>query len=606
MQVDRNDLCPCGSRKKFKDCCGSNVVAISSFLESEISEIQNQIIDYGLTRYGDEIESYLVEVMEELPLEAESHEFLTMIYTIWIILFEKMEDNQTIIESFIAEKETYMIRPRLQRILESWTSPVILAGRLERFEGCYGTLVTTIEEKKYEIELIDVIPESDKSYILGMAVPYEEKYVFYPMPLEFDNVNHEDLEAFLDDVFLESGCFSEQEFLIENFFDLMKTIPIMGQELDIKLLNLGNPVYEEVLSIFKKKMEETGEKIKLINAGISCWGAYCEHHKKRIKNPSIYAAALHYLINVNFDSIQPLTQKDIAGLYGVSHSSISSIYADLSNFLEEISKEDDMGVEDYLDWFDMDDDEGSDDFMFLEENPFSFDDLDSAEEQAQELLYEAFASIGAKRYRLAEQSLEICPMADAYTILAEKEKSPEKKLAMYQNALELGLEELGGPKFFMKHKGHFWGLIETRPYMRAKLEMANTLRELGEINETINHYQEMLELNETDNLGVRYLLFPLLVEIKKWKVAKQLLNHYKEETSTHLYNELLLEMLENGESDHAKKLMKKAQKANPFILEYLMGNMKVPKKQPTSYSMGDKNEAIIYLQSHQHLWPRGT
>ena len=60
-------------------------------------------------------------------------------------------------------------------------------------------------------------------------------------------------------------------------------------------------------------------------------------------------------------------------------------------------------------------------------------------------------------------------------------------------------------------KGSFWGIVETRDYMTARLELANLIHdELAYDQETVElwekvlmHYQEMLRLSSGDNLEPR-------------------------------------------------------------------------------------------------------
>ena len=63
-----------------------------------------------------------------------------------------------------------------------------------------------------------------------------------------------------------------------------------------------------------------------------------------------------------------------------------------------------------------------------------------------------------------------------------------------------------GPKAFQEHVGHFWSLLETRPYMRAREGLASKLWTMGRRDEAIKHLQDMLRLNPGDNQGVRYTL----------------------------------------------------------------------------------------------------
>ena len=90
-------------------------------------------------------------------------------------------------------------------------------------------------------------------------------------------------------------------------------------------------------------------------------------------------------------------------------------------------------------------------------------------EAAQDIMYEAWdATTRSKRIALARKALEVSPhCADAYVLLAEEEaRSGEEMLEYYQRGVEAG--ELALRKEGLEeYAGHFWGFLETRPYMRA-------------------------------------------------------------------------------------------------------------------------------------------
>src|SRR5215217_8161002 len=93
-------------------------------------------------------------------------------------------------------------------------------------------------------------------------------------------------------------------------------------------------------------------------------------------------------------------------------------------------------------------------------------------------------------------SLKVSPdCADAYVLLAEEDAgSLEEARELYQKGVEAGERALGR-ETFEEEAGHFWGILETRPYMRARQGLAVCLRELGEREEAIEDYREMLYLN---------------------------------------------------------------------------------------------------------------
>ena len=129
-------------------------------------------------------------------------------------------------------------------------------------------------------------------------------------------------------------------------------------------------------------------------------------------------------------------------------------------------------------------------------------------QDAQDLIYDAWETADPRdRVRLANEALlrsDDC--ADAYVIFAEEIPGTlEQKREMYTAGVEAG-ERAIGQRAFKEDVGHFWGLLETRPYMRARAGLAACLWQLGEREEAVAHYRDMLRLNPNDNQGIRYTL----------------------------------------------------------------------------------------------------
>ena len=97
------------------------------------------------------------------------------------------------------------------------------------------------------------------------------------------------------------------------------------------------------------------------------------------------------------------------------------------------------------------------------------------------LMYQAFEEPDEKRrVQLAKDALAICPdCADAYVLLAEHAPSRKEALRLYEQGRCRRRAAPGGRKRFSEHVGHFWGVLETRPYMRARLGLAHALWTAG-------------------------------------------------------------------------------------------------------------------------------
>ncbi|MFC5471570.1 SEC-C metal-binding domain-containing protein [Cohnella suwonensis] len=229
----------------------------------------------------------------------------------------------------------------------------------------------------------------------------------------------------------------------------------------------------------------------------------------------------------------------------------------------------------------------------------------SPAEQATELLYAAWDEPNAqRRIKLAQDALRLDPNSvDAYNILADSASAtPKEKAFYYRQGMAAGEKTLG-ESFFKENKGHFWGYVPTRPYMRAKKGYAETCAEMGNIPEAIKHYRELLELNPNDNQGVRDLLLPAYIETMEWKNAAALIKQYDDDGSaTFSYGRILVEFGLNGQSVKLSELIKKATGRNPYVPAYLQGKKQLPRELPEYIGFGDDQEAIFYALLNRHLW----
>lgn len=225
-------------------------------------------------------------------------------------------------------------------------------------------------------------------------------------------------------------------------------------------------------------------------------------------------------------------------------------------------------------------------------------------EQAQEIMYDAWDTASkTKRIKLAYQALEISlDCADAYVLLAEDSaKSVFEAHALYVQGVLAGQRAIG--QEFEGYVGHFWGITETRPYMRARAGVAECLWFMGQKQEAIEHYQAMLTLNPNDNQGIRYLLLPCLLTIQDEKATTKLFEQYESDVSASwLYNYALFCFQQSGVSADAAQALKKAFDRNPHVPDYLSGKKKPPKSLPPYIQLGGASEAASYFVGSGHLW----
>lgn len=230
----------------------------------------------------------------------------------------------------------------------------------------------------------------------------------------------------------------------------------------------------------------------------------------------------------------------------------------------------------------------------------------SALEQAQDVMYKAWESPSrAQRLKLARQALDIsADCADAYVLLAEESaKTPEEARALYEQGVAAGERALKDE--FEELRGHFWGFLETRPYMRARLGLAQCLWEMGELEAAAEHMGAMLELNPNDNQGVRHLYMTLLLELEDRQRMEKLLKQYPDDWSAYWkYGVALYEFRKKGRGGKADRLLAAAIAYNPHVPQFLLGKKKFPKQMAGYYSPGDQNEAVDYALDGIRPWSK--
>jgi tetratricopeptide (TPR) repeat protein len=224
-------------------------------------------------------------------------------------------------------------------------------------------------------------------------------------------------------------------------------------------------------------------------------------------------------------------------------------------------------------------------------------------EQAQELVYQALETSGSRRLQLARQALTISSdCADAYVLLAEATSDPHEARRLYEQGVQAGERALG-PEVFAEDVGHFWGIVETRPYMRAREGLAEVLWHLGEREAAIGHLQDLLRLNPGDNQGVRYTLATWLLQVGRYAELEQLLDQYPDDISaTWRYTRALACFRRSGEGRPAEAALKEALQANPFVPLYLLGARPLPEHLPAYVGIGDEDEAVAYIAQAGMAW----
>lgn len=228
--------------------------------------------------------------------------------------------------------------------------------------------------------------------------------------------------------------------------------------------------------------------------------------------------------------------------------------------------------------------------------------------EAEELIYQAWEADDEKEaVELALKALELWPdCADAYYILADGSNDIYKAKELFEEAVKAGERAIGKQKF-KDYTGHFWIQHETRPYMKARFQLAGILWVLGNKEEAAAHFKDMLVLNPNDNQGVRHYLINWLLDIGDYDYFEIILSDYNKDIYAGMKYSKALYLYSTGKLLEASDTLKEAMHANIFVTDYLLENKKLPEMLPDLIGRGDENEAVFYASEAYDLWyKKGT
>ncbi len=191
---------------------------------------------------------------------------------------------------------------------------------------------------------------------------------------------------------------------------------------------------------------------------------------------------------------------------------------------------------------------------------------------------------------------------DAILFQVRLEPNPRKRNELLNEGLKNEEKRLKEKNYFDKENiGHFYGIFETRPYIRGLYLKASYLLEVGEIESAENVCKEILKLNENDNTGSRYLLMGIYAILTKEQELLKLSKKYSENALEVLFPLFALYYnLDNTKK--AKEYLKKINESNSHFIKYFKGPLK-PNKDVIQgcYVKGEVSEVIMYFSQYRFL-----
>jgi tetratricopeptide (TPR) repeat protein len=226
----------------------------------------------------------------------------------------------------------------------------------------------------------------------------------------------------------------------------------------------------------------------------------------------------------------------------------------------------------------------------------------SLKEIAQDLVFEAEELPPAKAKAKIEEALRVdSDCIEAYELLGFLEESTEIATVFYEKGISIGRQLFGG-KYLKENRGNFWGIHETRPFMRCLLHYSDCLYTKRKVKECVAILEELIQLNPRDNQGVRDQLLLYLIEINDTKKFVKYEKMFPDDSMAFpLFNKALFAFKTEGETENSNNKLITALQANKFVAKRLISSKPIIEL-ADNYSFGDENEADYYASFAQYVW----
>lgn len=528
--VSRNDLCPCGSGKKYKKCCITKQKAIETVevLHGVLQQFfhahptQKEMVD--LYRWLDGKEEALAERYdnERLSTILGDAYFFTYKVDIWI-------------EFLVKQIQSGTLSAEIKETLKIWKKPLRIFGQVIKIENEEAIIKDLLMEGNFTVPINESFSANQNDYVLSHFVPVDPTDTKW-MPLNgVLTLNHTFTHVEREIKQLANSYHDIEDFWLNS---IVEAYYIFGVKQKLEDREISDKEQQVLFAVYNGMIEMEVKSDELMAMLI----AYMHKHNvvNNIKKPeSLAAGVIQYgLTEGYFDS--EWTKKRICEYYQVSATNASAHEKNFAQFIEE-------------EWEDVDDSQfkgmafevGTDArpseftnwqlYMHLKEHEITSEnemkryieayinvpyEPKNEEEKAQFYVYDAYF---ADDQRLKDNCIEIAHLLDSENVdvlLWNAEKRDDRSL--FEKAINKG------QALFDTSSDVPWQVVTNRPYLRALFKYGMWLFDEDRFDEAFTYLNQILLLNPGDHQGVRYPTVACLIGLKRYDEANKLMEHYQE------------------------------------------------------------------------------
>ena len=168
--------------------------------------------------------------------------------------------------------------------------------------------------------------------------------------------------------------------------------------------------------------------------------------------------------------------------------------------------------------------------------------------------------------------------------------------------------------------GEFWGLFETRPYMRARFALMEACVLCGMFEKAETECREILRLCESDNLGARYYLMHIFALQGNEEDALELWNKYDNYDETQFLLPLSILAYRRNDLKKAEEYLKRLYKVNKDAKKFILKLSRNDYPDPDEISLDGyrpfseeellveyaENTMLFFVSANYFIWAAGV
>lgn len=337
--IGRNELCPCGSEKKYKKCCLQKN-QLREFTRNKTlyakglyKNVENKIYEYAKSSSFQKNEE---ECTKKFNVSKESNPMIDKLYNTYFIYDYRNDKNNTIIKMFMEDNKLTLNNSQ-KNILSSLNKSNISIFKIEDKTSIKMTIRDYFNDNKIVIEDMDVFKnlEAGES-IIARPVNIQGMNILID---ECIKVSDENISVILNNIqqlYKDNNkkFKSIKEFLRYNsvlIYKFAQQILLNDQLYIVKPLKVNNKNTNQVKSInneidiydmLKNNMEE-----KYLQKGLDLWKKFAQCNKSIKGSKNGWAAAVEYYIKK--DAGEAITQAEVSEKYEISPRTLGKRYKEL-------------------------------------------------------------------------------------------------------------------------------------------------------------------------------------------------------------------------------------------------------------------------------------